>query len=99
MSELPRDILQCIGNTSLLALRNIVPKNDPRILLKLENESSTGSRGPDAIQARNKPPDSAPPARFREGLQTVPIRKNLSLEEFEQSRWVVRDDSINVHSN
>ena len=25
MNELPRDILQCIGNTSLLALRNIVP--------------------------------------------------------------------------
>ena len=43
MSELPRDILRCIGNTSLLALRNIVPKNGSRILLKLENENPTGS--------------------------------------------------------
>jgi cysteine synthase A len=43
MKELPRDILHCIGNTSLLALRNIVPKNGSRILLKLENENPTGS--------------------------------------------------------
>jgi cysteine synthase A len=43
MSELPRDILQCVGNTSLLALRNIVPENGARILLKLENENPTGS--------------------------------------------------------
>jgi cysteine synthase len=43
MNELPRDILHCIGNTSLLALRNIVPKNGSRILLKLENENPTGS--------------------------------------------------------
>ena len=43
MNELPRDILHCIGNTSLLALRNIVPKNGSRILLKLESENPTGS--------------------------------------------------------
>jgi cysteine synthase len=43
MSELQRDILDCIGNTSLLALRNIVPKNGSRILLKLESENPTGS--------------------------------------------------------
>ena len=43
MSELPQDILQCIGNTSLLALRKIVPKNGARILLKLESENPTGS--------------------------------------------------------
>jgi cysteine synthase len=43
MNELPRDILHCIGNTSLLALRNIVPKDGSRILLKLENENPTGS--------------------------------------------------------
>lgn len=40
---LRRDILQCIGNTSLLALRNVVPKNGSRILLKLESENPTGS--------------------------------------------------------
>jgi len=43
VNELPRDILHCIGNTSLLALRNIVPKNGSRILLKLESENPTGS--------------------------------------------------------
>ncbi len=43
MNELPRDILHCIGNTSLLPLRNVVPKNGSRILLKLENENPTGS--------------------------------------------------------
>ena len=34
--RLPESILDCIGNTSLLALRNIVPGNGARILLKLE---------------------------------------------------------------
>ena len=43
MTHMPRNILQCIGNTHLLALRNIVPKNGSRILLKLENENPTGS--------------------------------------------------------
>lgn len=38
-----RDILHCIGNTSLVALRNIVPGNGSRILLKLESENPTGS--------------------------------------------------------
>ncbi len=42
-SELKQDILHCIGNTSLLPLRNIVPENGSRILLKLENENPTGS--------------------------------------------------------
>jgi cysteine synthase A len=41
--QLQPDILHCIGNTSLLALRNIVPENGARILLKLENENPTGS--------------------------------------------------------
>ncbi len=40
---LKRDILDCIGNTSLLPLRKIVPKSGARILLKLENENPTGS--------------------------------------------------------
>lgn len=37
------DILQCIGNTSLVALRHIVPASGARILLKLESENPTGS--------------------------------------------------------
>jgi len=43
MNALPQNILDCIGNTSLLALRNIQPKNGARILLKLESENPTGS--------------------------------------------------------
>jgi len=43
MSELKQDILQCIGNTSLLPLRKVVPENGSRILLKLESENPTGS--------------------------------------------------------
>ncbi|HVT16984.1 MAG TPA: cysteine synthase family protein [Thermoanaerobaculia bacterium] len=41
--EVRRDILQCIGNTSMVALRKVVPGNGSRILLKLENENPTGS--------------------------------------------------------
>src|SRR4051794_11291151 len=43
MNNLKQDTLDCIGNTSMLALRNIVPGNGSRILLKLENENPTGS--------------------------------------------------------
>jgi len=43
MREPPQDILDCIGNTTLLALRKIVPANGARILLKLESENPTGS--------------------------------------------------------
>jgi len=39
----PRDILECIGNTTLLPLRKIRPKNGARILLKIESENPTGS--------------------------------------------------------
>src|SRR6266513_1579177 len=42
-SELPGDILDCIGNTSLLPLRKVVPKNGGQILLKIESENPTGS--------------------------------------------------------
>jgi cysteine synthase A len=43
MSDRRQTILQRIGNTSLLPLRNIVPANGARILLKLESENPTGS--------------------------------------------------------
>lgn len=43
MSNPSQNILQHIGNTSLLALRNVVPANGARILLKLESENPTGS--------------------------------------------------------
>jgi cysteine synthase A len=43
MNKLRSDILQCIGHTSLLALRHVAPANGSRILLKLEGENPTGS--------------------------------------------------------
>jgi cysteine synthase len=43
MNKLRQNVLQGIGNTSLISLRNIVPASGARILLKLENENPTGS--------------------------------------------------------
>jgi len=43
MKKLPPNILHCIGETTLLALRNIGPGNGSRLLLKMENENPTGS--------------------------------------------------------
>ena len=43
MRPIQPDILHCIGNTSLLPLRNLAPANGSRILLKLESENPTGS--------------------------------------------------------
>lgn len=43
MNGIQTNVLECIGNTSLVALRRIVPNNGVRILLKLESENPTGS--------------------------------------------------------
>ncbi len=43
MTGLRHNILDCIGNTTLMALRNVVPATGARILLKLESENPTGS--------------------------------------------------------
>ena len=43
VNELSRNILQRIGNTTLMPLRKIVPGNGARILVKLESENPTGS--------------------------------------------------------
>jgi cysteine synthase A len=43
MNELKRNILDCVGGTRLMTLRNIKPANGSRILLKMENENPTGS--------------------------------------------------------
>ena len=42
-SAIHPDLLSAIGNTSVLALRHVVPENGSRILLKLESENPTGS--------------------------------------------------------
>jgi cysteine synthase A len=43
VSPVRDDVLTCIGDTSLVALRKIAPAGGARILLKLENENPTGS--------------------------------------------------------
>jgi cysteine synthase len=43
VTRLKRDILDGVGNTSLIPLRKIVPANGARILLKIESENPTGS--------------------------------------------------------
>jgi cysteine synthase A len=43
MREYQRDILNLIGNTSIMPLRKIAAANGARILLKLESENPTGS--------------------------------------------------------
>lgn len=43
MNGVRQNVLQCIGNTSMVPLRKIVPANGARILLKLEDENPTGS--------------------------------------------------------
>lgn len=43
MKALPRDILDCIGDTPLVPLRHIVPQGGARIVLKIESSNPTGS--------------------------------------------------------
>jgi len=43
MKSLPNTILDTIGNTSLLQLRNVTPANGARVLVKLESQNPTGS--------------------------------------------------------
>jgi cysteine synthase A len=43
MKPSPSTILDTIGNTSLLQLRNVVPANDARIFAKLESQNPTDS--------------------------------------------------------
>lgn len=43
MERIRSDILRCIGNTPMVALRHVTPTNGARILLKVESENPTGS--------------------------------------------------------
>ena len=43
MNDVEGGILDCIGDTPLMALHKIVPSNGARVLLKLESENPTGS--------------------------------------------------------
>jgi cysteine synthase len=56
MDKLQSGVLHCIGDTTLLALRKVVPKNGARILLKLESENPTGGMKDRMALAMMKPP-------------------------------------------
>jgi cysteine synthase A len=43
MAPLPKHLLDCIGNTPLLPLRKVVPRDSARILVKVESANPTGS--------------------------------------------------------
>lgn len=43
MSLVPQSILDCIGNTPLLELRNVVPPGSARVVVKLEGANPTGN--------------------------------------------------------
>jgi cysteine synthase A len=82
MNQLPQSILDGIGNTSLIALRKIVPANGARILLKLESENPTGSMKDrmalamiEAAEADGRLPPAAP-------LSSTPAAAPAS-----RSRW------------
>jgi cysteine synthase A len=51
MMSIDRDILQAIGDTSLVPLRKVVPPDGARIFVKLEWENPTGSMKDRAAQA------------------------------------------------
>ncbi len=80
MEPLPSDILRCIGNTSLLPLRHIVPANGSRILLKIESENPTGSMKDrmalammEAAEADGRLPEGGPVVEYTGGSTGVSL--------------------------
>jgi len=74
------NILGRIGNTSLLPLHHIVPKNRSRILLKLESENPTGSMKDrmalamiEAAEADGRLPAGAPVVEYTGGSTGVSL--------------------------
>jgi cysteine synthase A len=80
MKPLQPDILQCIGNTSMVALRHIVPAGGARVLLKLESENPTGSMKDrmaramiDAAEADGRLPAGGPVVEYTSGSTGVSL--------------------------
>lgn len=80
MSEVRQGILACIGDTPLLALRNIVPANGARILLKVEAANPTGSIKDRmalamiaAAEADGRLPDGGPVVEYTGGSTGVSL--------------------------
>jgi cysteine synthase len=74
VSQVQTDILHCIGGTSLVRLRNIVPRDGTRVLLKLEGENPTGSMKDrmalamiDAAKADGRLPAGGPVVEYTTG--------------------------------
>jgi cysteine synthase len=73
-------ILDCIGNTSLVPLRNVVPKHGSRVLIKLESENPTGSMKDrmalamiEAAEKDGRLPPGAPVVEFTGGSTGVSL--------------------------
>ena len=82
MNDLQRDILHCIGNTSLMALRKIGPRTAARILLKLESENPTGSMKDRMALAMIEAAEAdgrLPAGRFRRRIHRRQHRRVLAL--------------------
>jgi cysteine synthase A len=80
MNDLGLDILDCIGNTSLLPLRHIRPANSSRILLKIESENPSGSMKDrmalamiEAAEADGRLPEHAPVVEYTGGSTGVSL--------------------------
>ena len=79
MNTLPRHILDR-GNTSLVPLRNVTPKNGTRILLKMESENPTGSMKDrmalamiEAAEADGRLPANGPVVEYTTGSTGVSL--------------------------
>jgi cysteine synthase len=75
-----RSILDCIGNTSLLPLRRIAPRNGSRIFLKIESENPTGSMKDrmalamiEAAERDGRLPDGGPVVEYTGGSTGVSL--------------------------
>lgn len=77
MSELPPNILDCIGNTSMLALRNIVPENGSRILLKLETENPTSMRPTTSPTATRRSPSIMTKRHSVDRIRAIALMETL----------------------
>ena len=80
MNTLPRHILDRIGHTSLVPLRNVTSKNGTRILLKMESENPTGSMKDrmalamiEAAEADGRLPANGPVVEYTTGSTGVSL--------------------------
>ena len=88
MRRLQQDVLRSIGDTSLVALRRIVPANGARILLKVESENPTGSMKDrmalamiEAAEADGRLPAGGPVVEYTGGSTGVSLSLVCAVKE------------------